>query len=860
MGPVSSAETASLPPPRLKTGDILAGRFVVVELLAHGGMGEVYEATDRHLQDKRHAIKTLRADLARNPSFRQRFEREVLLAREVHHPNVCPTYDLFNVTDQNGPLSFLTMKLLRGESLHTRIRRERGLPPDVVKALATQIAAALDAAHARGVVHRDLKPGNIMLEDSSAGTHVSVTDFGLSRAFDAEDTIAPGVILGTPGYMAPEIMRGHTAGFPADVYAFGIVIYEMLTGRRPDDPLFPLPPSHLVPGLDPYWDKVTHGCLSSHPDYRFRSAGDALKLADRNTGPLPPVSEVTPRKRLPVRMLAGVAGLIAIAVTGWAAASNWDRIAHPLPEKRYVALMAWPAAASSAHQPLLRTAMDAISSRLSRVESSTKDLMIISASDVGGSPVLKAPTDAAAALGANLVLTTTIEDSANNVRLNMAVVEAASGTTIRARSATLANDRLARISDTVAALAADLLDLPLPPGSLKDQDEIASLPPAAFNLLTEADELFARPNDAGLDEAIAKYQQLLDSEPKFALGYAKLSTAYARKHQRASNQAVLTMAGRNADQALRFNPDSVAGLLSRATFDLSSGNTEAALTGLQRALDLDPANPQLLVMKARTYRTLDRVNDEEAVYREIVRNRPNFWPAYDQLGLSLYRQARYREAAQVFQEGAAIAPRIARLLNNLGAMQILMEQPNEALETFKKSVAAAPTPVAYQNLGTLSYAKQDYQNALSNYEKALSLNPKDELSTRNIGDVYVILGDRQRSLVYFEKGAALVEDALRINPKRGETWMIHSYYQAKLGHRGPAEAALKKAEEFGASGVPSQLKRVQTLVLLGRSMEALPLLIELRHKGLSAKDVELAIDLRQLRTDPGYLATLVTNP
>src|SRR5262245_4151415 len=142
---------------RLKPGDKLADRFVIVQFLAQGGMGEVYEAADLHLQGKHHALKTLRSDVANDPAFHQRFEREVLLAREVNHPNVCPTYDLFEVHDSQGRLTFLTMKLLRGESLLARLERSGRMEPGAVLTIAKQMASALDAAHHCGVIHRDFK-------------------------------------------------------------------------------------------------------------------------------------------------------------------------------------------------------------------------------------------------------------------------------------------------------------------------------------------------------------------------------------------------------------------------------------------------------------------------------------------------------------------------------------------------------------------------------------------------------------------------------------------------------------------------------------------------------------------------------
>ncbi len=858
-GRVSTKETASLPEPRLKPGDIVAGRFVVVRFVARGGMGEVYEVGDRHLQDKRHALKTLRPELALNEALRARFEREVLLAREVHHPNVCPTYDLFHVTDDKGPLSFLTMKLLRGESLHARIRRDGRLSPAMVKLVAHQLAGALDAAHASGVVHRDLKPGNVMLEEDASGVHVSVTDFGLSRVHDAEDTLgAPGQVLGTPGYVAPEILRGQTAGFGVDVYAFGVIVYEMLTGRRPDDPLFPTPVSSMVPGVDEYWDRLVEGCLAAQPQFRFKSCGDALALATRD---LPPAVAMTSgparsaRKRLAAAALA-----IAIGGASWLAVFNWEAFFRPLPEKRYVALMAWPVDADAAHQPLLRTLIDSVSSRLARAESSTAQLMVINGSDVGGAQSIKAPGDAASVLGANLVLATSLVDRPGGLRLGMSVLDSATGQTVRQRVEDLDEGRLSQLSQKAAAMAAALLDLTLPGESLTDHDEIAGLMPAAFQALAVADELAARPNDSGLDEAIAKYQALLETEPKFAVGHARLSSLYERRYRRVTDRAVLSLAERNADLALRLNPDSVSAILSKAGTDLHVGRIDDALAAMQRALDLDPGNTQILAVKARAFRALDRLRDEEAMYRELVSRRPNYWPAYDQLGLALYRQARYAEAAQAFTEGTIVAPNIVRLLNNLGAMQMLLQRRDAAAETYRRSIAAAPTPPALQNLGTLAFMKQDYKGALSYYTQALALTPKDEGIFRNIGDVYAVLGDRARSLEFFAKGEQLVRQAIETNPRRGETWMISAYYHAKLGRKAAAESAMREADRLGASSMPSQLKKTQTLVLLGRPEEALVLLLELRTKGLSSEDVDVAIDLRDLRRDPRYLATLKSNP
>jgi len=185
---------------QLYAGERLGDRFVVVQFLAAGGMGEVYEVIDEHLQGKHFALKTLRPEIAADPEMRGRFEREVIIAGEVNHTNVCPTYNLFHLSGPRGPIMCLTMRLIRGESLAVRLRRLGRMPLAAALPIIRQMAAGLDAAHAAGVVHRDFKPGNVMLEFPAQQPHVWITDFGVSRIFDSDHTVSPiGQISGTRG-------------------------------------------------------------------------------------------------------------------------------------------------------------------------------------------------------------------------------------------------------------------------------------------------------------------------------------------------------------------------------------------------------------------------------------------------------------------------------------------------------------------------------------------------------------------------------------------------------------------------------------------------------------------------------------
>src|SRR5271166_1028469 len=232
----NGASSAPKPAGRLRPGQVLNDRYVIVRFIAKGGMGEVYEAEDPYLQEVHVALKTILPHIADDPASQQRFEREVLLAREVTHPNLCPIHDIFHCEEPPPSFLFLTMKLLPGETLAARLRRgsvsisgEEGL------AICKQVADGLLAIHGAGVVHRDIKPNNIMLDGSGADVRLWITDFGLARAFKAEPTIqGKEVVAGTRGYIAPELFLGQQPSQASDLYAFGVVLHEIFTGRKPD--------------------------------------------------------------------------------------------------------------------------------------------------------------------------------------------------------------------------------------------------------------------------------------------------------------------------------------------------------------------------------------------------------------------------------------------------------------------------------------------------------------------------------------------------------------------------------------------------------------------------------------------------
>jgi eukaryotic-like serine/threonine-protein kinase len=811
--------------PILAPGDLLAGRFKIVRFIARGGMGEVYEAGDQHLRDTPVALKTLRPEIGNDPLARQRFEREVLVAREVHHLNVCPTYDIFREEGDHGSFLFLTMKLLSGESLGAMLARLGPLTPNAALPLLRQMAAGLDAAHSAGVVHRDFKPGNVIVDSTQQPPHAVITDFGISLLTSSAATLSgTGHIAGTPGYIAPEIFQGNPPTSSSDVYAFGVVLRDIVAE----------PPKS--------WTQVIRRCLDVDPALRPKSAGEAVALLTPE-----------PQKRLPQRR-ALLFGTAAAVVSG-AAWYEWpaiDSALHPLPDKRFVALMAWPPGDDPQNRGLLHSILDAIESRLVPAEAASHNLLIISAADPRNPVAPNKLADVPGSLGANLVLAASLATKPSGYQLGLQVLDSTTSRVLRSGAIRTAASALNRLLERGCALAAKLLDVPIVHAATSDEDELARLPAPALESFTQAEDLITRPNDSGLDAAIEKYQKTLEMQPRFAAGYAQLARAYLRKYQLTNDSAVLTVARRNAELARQYNPSSNKARFSAALVAVYGGSTAEGIELLNALLRSDPTNPQYAHYKARALRDLGRRSDEQAVYREIIRERPNYWPSYNELGWSLYRDGHADTAAKAFAEASAVAPRVALPLANLGSMYLALNRKPDAADAFRRSLDRAPNYVAYLNLGSLDFEKRDYRKALVNYQKARDLKPRDDLVWRNIADCETVLGNRKAAREAYEKAAAICTDIVQVNPKLGRVWMSLAFYLAKLGRYPAADEALRNAERNGATDVASQFLKAQTLAATGRNEASLSLVLQLLERGLSPLEVEWALDLDRVRADVRY--------
>ncbi|HXL21267.1 MAG TPA: protein kinase [Candidatus Dormibacteraeota bacterium] len=282
---VISAESAV----QLSPGTILGNRYEIVRLLGQGGMGAVYQAEDRELERKV-ALKVIRADMAANPEILRRFKQELILARQITHKNVIRIFDLA----QADGIKFITMEYIDGEDLQSVLRRKKKLAAAEAANIISQVCRALEAAHAEGVVHRDLKPQNIMLDKSG---RAFVMDFGVARSMLTSGMTQTGAIIGTPDYMSPEQAKGQAIDARSDLFAVGIIFYEMLSAtapfeadttmaklwKRTNEPARPL--AELDKTIPPSLSDIVNKCLEIRPENRYASAIELLQQIEMWQGP-----------------------------------------------------------------------------------------------------------------------------------------------------------------------------------------------------------------------------------------------------------------------------------------------------------------------------------------------------------------------------------------------------------------------------------------------------------------------------------------------------------------------------------------------------------------------------------------------
>ncbi len=834
-------------------GEMVLSRFQVVRLLGRGGMGEVYEAFDKEMG--RVALKTIRHESHGDRFMLRRFKQEVQLSRIVTSPYVCRVHELFTLPAGGFQTvdAFLTMEFLEGGTLAERVR-EGPLAWREAEAIALQLCQGLDAIHKAGVIHRDLKSRNVMLTTRSGALCAVITDLGLALEVGATMTLAP---EGTPGYMAPEQFENLPVSAATDIYALGVVLYEMVAGKHPFPSGSPMgaavrrakrltPASSLQPGLPARWDRVIARCLEYDPESRYQSAPEvALALGSR-----PGMVKLSRRWVV----AAGATVVAGFGVAGWLEREEIDRLLHPIPRpRRVIVLPNTETKASPGDVALLKGISENITVELARTAPVEGDLFVVPIRYLEKQNAGK-PKEISSLFGANLILTLELDRSGKAVELVLRLVKSSTGELLRRATIWCPESALPTLPMSAFDRAAALLDIPH--RNLR--------PEVTGGDTTNADAYAAYERARGLlrgyglpsvDQAIGELQKAVDLDSRFARAWAKLGEAYATRFQLTKDAAALDLAERTNKKALDLAPQLSACYAGRALIELYRGEYDAAIHDSQEAAKLDPDASELRIRLAQTYLKSGKLDLAAKTYDQLATDRPNDWSVLNDWGDFDLDQANYPQAEKLFRQATLLAPQAALPWENLGAVYLAMGRLEDADRALNKSIALLPSGEAYTNLGTALFWQGKYRQAAEAYSKAVKLDPLHHVLWRNLGDAYQAMGPNGgKAAAAWQKAADLAAAGLEINPRSTDLLTNMALYKAKLGETKEALALLKRAGTFPAATVEERFNEALAYELAGDRTEALQLLEGCVRDGYSRTDLEHAPELQNLRRDPRYQA------
>ena len=712
-------ETLQVPVKELTAGGAtFARRYQIIEDLGKGGMGRVYKVFDTEVQEKM-ALKLLRPDIAADERTIERFRNELRLARGISHRNVCRMYDL----GREEGTYYITMEYISGEDLKSLIHRIGALPVGKAVSVAVQVCEGLSEAHRLGIVHRDLKPSNVMIDKEG---NARIMDFGIARSLAAKGITGAGVMIGTPEYMSPEQVDGKEADQRADIYALGIILFEMLTGHLPfegDTPLSvavkqkserPPDPKTLNAQIPDDLGRIILKCLEKPKEKRYQTADDLLKELARVEKGLPTTSQVLPiRKTLTSKQITvqfslkkalwPVVALSAVIIIGFAA---WKLIPHRAGPKRAIAVIGFTNRTGEQSLDYLQEAIPNL--LITSLEQSghfqvtswerLKDLLRQSGRDTAavsdeeaGFEVCRKESIGALVLGSYI-------KAGETFATDVKVLDV--GTKKLLRTASAKGDGVSSVLKTQIDEISRTISRGL--GPITAKIEIAQ--PKIADLTTnsmEAYNYFLRGRDDYEKFFYADARKFLEKaialDPMFAVAYLYLGkTANALFDTKAATEAYekAKKYSEKASEKERLHIESYyASVIER--------NPEKRLRTLLELTKKYPQEKQFHAELAGIYSSRNRRPEAIEEFEKAIALDPNFGFAVNQVAYDYARMGDFDRALRYFERYAAINPGEPNPIDSIAELYLRMGKLDEAEAKYKEALEIKPD--FYQSCSGLAY-------------------------------------------------------------------------------------------------------------------------------------------------------------
>jgi serine/threonine protein kinase/Tfp pilus assembly protein PilF len=715
----------------LTTGSTFANRYQIIEELGKGGMGNVYRALDRKLNEEV-AIKIIKPEIASDKKTLERFRNELRLARKISHRNVGRMYELMEYME----IHYITMEYIPGQDLRSLIRQTGKLSAETAISIAKEVCEGLAEAHRLGVVHRDLKPSNILINKQG---DAKIMDFGIARSLKSKGITGTRQMIGTPEYMSPEQVDGEDVDQRSDIYSVGVILYEMLAGRVPfegDTPLSvaykhknkkPPNPREFNAQITDELSVLVLKCLEKDKEARYQSAGEIRsQLEEIEKGLLIPViispqkkpltsKEITVQFRMK-KFFIPIAVLILLAI---GAIAVWQlflkKPTTPLSSGRpIIAVLPFSDLSPLKDQEYFCDGMtDEIITKLSRLQGWK---VMNKTSVMQYKETEKNIKDIGRELGVTSILEGSIRKEGDDIRVTSQLINVEDGFHLWSEIYNRKLDRIFAIQNDIAENIVSALKQKLTPEEMQRLQKKTTENLEAYNLYLQGRYFWGQRTKEAMQNSVELFRQAIEIDPDYALSYSGLADcyiagggsyldlsakeAYAKAKEMAQKalelddtlaEAHTSLAGvltsyfwywERAEnefiRAIELNPSYATARTWYAEHLWSIGRHDVSIQQAKLALELDPLSPMISTILGVAFYFAGDYDRAISQYLKTLENTPNFQRAINWLGFSYVKKAMYPEAIEHFQSVIKLSDGQSADLAALGYVYALAGQRDEA--------------------------------------------------------------------------------------------------------------------------------------------------------------------------------------
>jgi len=863
----------------LQPGVLFGGRYEILGVLGQGGMGAVYKARDREL-DRLIALKVIRPELATDPAILARFKQELILSRNITHKNVVRIFDL----GEAEGIRFISMEYIDGEDLRTILRRDGKFAPQEAIAVVEQVCRALDSAHSEGVIHRDLKPQNIMRDKNG---RIVVMDFGLARSLGDSGLTQTGALVGTLEYMSPEQAMGSALDQRSDIFSVGLIFFELLTGKAPykaDTAIASLmkrtredaqSASDVEASVPKSLSAIVSRCLEREPSNRYHSAVELLQqLTTWEANPnisAETLSQMIPhaiirRSRfsldLPGKSWMWISGAVLVIVLATFAgrtllnrtAPSSGEMAQGIPslkQGKYVAILPLK---QIGDPKALGYVADGIQEALAAKLFQLKEVHLASSDSIDKAVAKDLPlSKLARELGVNLVLQGSVQGNSDQLRVTLSLDDASTGKRLWSQEFPGAAGDVLALEDQIYGNVATALALK---PTDEEQARVGAHPTEnvkAYDLYLQGRNILRNGHSQdAFKQAVGLFEQAIDKDSNFALAYTGLADSSLSMYRETKESIWAQKATLAAQQGERLSSNLPEVHLSLGSVYSNTGKNTEAVTELKKALELAPNSDEAYRELGLAYSRSGQSDEAISAYQKAVATNAYNWQNHIDLGNAYFYLGDSAKALPEYQKVTEIAPDNPLGYMDIGSVYLREGKWSESIPEFQKSLALAPRAATYSDLGTAYFFLKNYDEATKNYEKAVEMTPNDEELLGNLGDSYRWSGHSDQAATAYSKAISLAFQELQVDPRSASIMGDLGLLYAKKGDATNALQYTNQARAIKPDDLQLMYSEAQVKTLIGKPEEALKSLKQALEKGWPPQEAWNDPELQKLQALPQF--------